>query len=280
MKKFFVSVIIIAIFAGILLFIGWTQFSIPSGTTGVMISKTGGIHPSAIIPGEFTWRWERLLPTNTEIRVFSMYPKTVTSTLSGSLPSAEIYSPMLEGRPDFSYSFTVSLDLQLKQGSLPSFVRRTNALGQDELHEYLTTKAQEAAKDVLDYILNSQKNNSLSALSISYDTESILKSLHTGSKYSDITFDSVHIQTVKLPDVELYLLAKEAYTTYQDKVRGALTSLTNDQSVQSAEDYLHIERFSRWGKVLEDYPILIDFIAVSKEDSIGALEALKSIRKQ
>ena len=127
MKKFFVSVIIIAIFAGILLFIGWTQFSIPSGTTGVMISKTGGIHPSAIIPGEFTWRWERLLPTNTEIRVFSMYPKTVTSTLSGSLPSAEIYSPMLEGRPDFSYSFTVSLDLQLKQGSLPSFVRRTNA---------------------------------------------------------------------------------------------------------------------------------------------------------
>ncbi len=280
MKKFFVSVIIIAIFAGILLFIGWTQFSIPSGTTGVMISKTGGIHPSAIIPGEFTWRWERLLPTNTEIRVFSMYPKTVTSTLSGSLPSAEIYSPMLEGRPDFSYSFTVSLDLQLKQGSLPSFVRRTNALGQDELHEYLTTKAQEAAKDVLDYILNSQKNNSLSALSISYDTDAILKSLLASSKYSDITFDSVHIQTVKLPDVELYLLAKEAYTTYQDKVRGALTSLTNDQSVQSAEDYLHIERFSRWGKVLEDYPILIDFIAVSKEDSIGALEALKSIRKQ
>lgn len=279
MKKFVVSVIILLLFFGVLLFIGWTQFSIPSGTTGVMISKTGGIHPAAIIPGHFTWRWERLIPTNTEIRVFSMYPQTITTTLQGSLPSADIYSPMLEGKPDFTYSFSMTIEVQLKQGSLPSFVRRTNALGQDELHTYLDTKAQEAAKDVLDFVLLQQKNSSLSSFTINYDYEAIIKHLQSIPKYSDINIDAVSIQAVKLPDIELYLLAKEAYNLYQDKVRSALASLTNDQSVQSAEDYLQIERFSRWGKVLQDYPILIDFIAVSKEDSLAALEALRSVKK-
>lgn len=279
MKKFVVSVIILVVFFGVLLFIGWTQFSIPSGTTGVMISKTVGIHPAAIVPGNFTWRWERLIPTNTEIRVFSMYPRTITTTLQGSLPSSDIYSPMLEGKPDFSYSFSMTVEVQLKQSALPSFVRRTNALGQDELHSYLDSKAQEAAKDVLDFVLLQQKNSSLSSLSISYDYDAIVKHLQSLSKYSDINIDAVSIQTVKLPDIELYLLAKEAYSMYQDKVRNALASLTNDQSVQSAEDYLQIERFSRWGKVLQDYPILIDFIAVSKEDSLEALEAVRSIKK-
>jgi len=279
MKKFVVSVIILVVFFGVLLFIGWTQFSIPSGTTGVMISKTGGIHSAAIVPGNFTWRWERLIPTNTEIRVFSMYPRTITTTLQGSLPSSDIYSPMLEGKPDFSYSFSMTVEVQLKQSALPSFVRRTNALSQDELHSYLDSKAQEAAKDVLDFVLLQQKNSSLSSLSISYDYDAIVKHLQSLSKYSDINIDAVSIQTVKLPDIELYLLAKEAYSMYQDKVRNALASLTNDQSVQSAEDYLQIERFSRWGKVLQDYPILIDFIAVSKEDSLEALEAVRSIKK-
>ncbi len=279
MKKFIVSVIILALFTGVLLFIGWTQFSIPAGTTGVMISKTGGIHPSAIIPGSFTWRWERLIPTNSQIRVFSMYPVTVTTSLSGSLPSADIYSPMLEGKPDFDYSCTVSVEVQLKQSALPSFVRRTNALGQDELNTYLNTTAEEAAKDIVNYVLLQQKNTDISSLSLNYDYAAINKHLQSLSKYADISIDSVTIQTLKLPDIELYMLAKEAYFTYQEKVRASLASLTNEQSVVSAEDYLQIERFSRWGKVLEDYPILIDFIAVSKEDSLGALESLRSIKQ-
>lgn len=279
MKKFIISVMLLGLFGGVLLFIGWTQFSIPSGTTGVMISKTGGIHPEAIIPGNFTWRWERLLPTNAQMRVFSMYPVSVTKTLSGSLPSADIYSPMLEGKPDFSYSFTVSVELQLKPDFLPSFVRRTNAAAQNELDNYLSSKASDIAQDVLEFVLLENHKFSASSVSLGYNAEAVIEHLLSLSKYADISIDAVHIQTIKLPDTELYLLAKEAYMNYQEKVRSSLASMTENQSVMSAEDYIQIERFARWGKVLEDYPILIDFIAVSKEDASGALESIKSIRK-
>lgn len=280
MKKFIVSFIILTLFALVLLFFGWTQFSIPNGTSAVMISKTGGIHPNPIVAGDFTWRWERLLPTNSQLRVFSIYPESFTTKVTGSLPSSDIYSPMLEGKPNFSYSFSVTTNIQLKHSALPSFVRRTNAFGQDELHTYLDNISQEIAHDILDYILTMQKETSLSSLTIQYDYSQIIEHLSAINKYKDIQIDSIQINTLTLPDIELYLLAKEAYFVYQDKVKSALATLTNEQSVQSAEDYLKIERFSRWGKVLEDYPILIDFIAVSKEETSGALEALRSINKQ
>ncbi len=279
MKKFIVSFLILAVFAGVLLFIGWTQFSIPSGTVGVLISKTGGIHSSAIVPGEFTWRWERLIPTNSQIRSFSMYPVALSKTISGSLPSADIYSPMLEGKPDFSYSLTTAVEIQLKQSALPSFVRRTNALSQDDILVYLDATALEITQDTFDYILEQNTLKKTDQISIQYDTEALIQHLQNLAKYADIQIDAVVIKNIVLPDAALYSTAKEAYLTYQDKVKGALSELSAEQSAESAQDYLQIERFSRWGKVLEEYPILIELIAVSKDDAGNALSILKSITK-
>jgi hypothetical protein len=73
-------------------------------------------------------------------------------------------------------------------------------------------------------------------------------------------------------------LAKEAYFHYQEAVRKSLIDIAETEASKSAEDFLQIERFAKWGKVLQDYPILIDFIAVSRDDAASALEALKKMR--
>ena len=70
MKKFFLSLFIIILFAGAVFFIGWGQFAVPAGSYGVMVSKTSGISEKTIVPGEFCWFWERLLPTNVSMRTF------------------------------------------------------------------------------------------------------------------------------------------------------------------------------------------------------------------
>ena len=81
-----------------------------------------------------------------------------------------------------------------------------------------------------------------------------------------------------MPDIELYLVGKENYLNYQEAVRMSLTELAKKEASQNAEDFLQIERFTKWGKILEAYPVLIEFLAVSREDAAETLEALKKIR--
>ena len=83
-----------------------------------------------------------------------------------------------------------------------------------------------------------------------------------------------------MPDAELYNIAKASYAEFQEKVKTALAELTKNQSTITAQDYLQIERFARWGRILQEYPILIDFLAVSRDDASSAIGALDSLNSK
>ena len=83
-----------------------------------------------------------------------------------------------------------------------------------------------------------------------------------------------------MPDAELYNIAKASYAEFQEKVKTALAELTKNQSTITAQDYLQIERFARWGRILQEYPILIDFLAVSRDDASSAINALDSLNSK
>lgn len=274
MKKFIISCIFLIICAVVVFFLGWVQLTVPNGSVAVFMSKTSGIDPKPIQAGSFSWRWEKLLPTNTEIRTFSIFPIEVETKIEAALPSAEIYRAFLEGRPDFSYEFEILSQIKLRDTALPQFVRKTNAISQEELETYLKIQGKKINNDLVSLIIQESytKNVFLSLSNIS----ELAKNLE--EKNPEIEIVSLEIVKQKMPDIEIYLLAKEAYFNYQDAVRNSLTELAKDEASKSAQDFLQIERFTKWGKVLQDYPILIDFIAVSKEDAASALEALKKIR--
>lgn len=274
MKKFFISLFLILIFAGAIFFIGWGQFAVPAGSYGVMVSKTSGISQKTIVPGEFCWFWERLLPTNTSMRIFSMIPITSETTISGELPSADIYSPMLEGSPNFSYKFTVKTELMMKSNYLPNFVRRTDAKDNHQLTEYLEQQADLIAQDVVQYILSKSINDADNLVMLATNTEELKTGINASAKFKDIEISNITVKTVKMPDTELYNLAKSSYAEFQTKVKDALSELTKNQSTITAQDYLQIERFARWGRILQEYPILIDFLAVSRDDASSAINAL------
>lgn len=280
MKKFLISMFILIIFAGAVFFIGWGQFAVPAGSYGVMVSKTSGISQKTIVPGEFCWFWERLLPTNTSMRIFSIIPVTRTTTISGELPSADIYSPMLEGSPNFSYKFSVQTELMIKSNYLPNFVRRTDAKENEQLQEYLNQQGDLIAQEVIQYILSKSLDNANNLMLLATDTEELKTGINADSKFKDLEISNITVKTAQMPDTELYNIAKASYAEFQAKVKQSLAELTKNQSTITANDYLQIERFARWGKILQEYPILIDFLAVSRDDASKAIGALDSLNNR
>lgn len=280
MKKFLISLLLIIIFAGAVFFIGWGQFAVPAGSYGVMVSKTSGISQKTIVPGEFCWFWERLLPTNTSMRIFSIIPVTRTTTISGELPSADIYSPMLEGSPNFSYKFSVQTELMMKSNYLPNFVRRTDAKENEQLQEYLNQQGDLIAQEVIQYILSKSLDNANNLMLLATDTEELKAGINAESKFKDLEISNITVKTAQMPDTELYNIAKASYAEFQAKVKQSLAELTKNQSTITANDYLQIERFARWGKILQEYPILIDFLAVSRDDASKAIGALDSLNNR
>ena len=113
MRKFNICLFILILFSGVVFYIGWTQFKVDSDKCGVLVSKTSGVCEEPVIPGEFSWHWELLLPTNAQIKQFSIEPQTINKTVKGELPSGSIYSQLYTSNDNFSYYFAYSCERTL-----------------------------------------------------------------------------------------------------------------------------------------------------------------------
>jgi hypothetical protein len=277
MKKFFVSLLILCVLGGAAFFIGWIQFAIPAGMYGVLVSKTGGVNMKPIEPGTFRWQWERLLPTNTIIHRFSLTPQSVSLPVTGKLPSADIYSSLMDGSPDFSYNISVAVSLSLKAQYLPDLVRNRNITEQYQLDDFLKVEAKRAGAAAVQYLVSSAgEQQDISGNSVSRDN--VIHAISAETEFPEIEITEISFNAVKMPDMALYRDAQRFYLSYYEQVRTGMLRSADAQAAVSSGDYLQIERFARWGKILTEYPILIDFIAVSRDDAAAALGALESMR--
>ncbi len=263
MKKFIISLIILAVFASFALLWGWLEFFVPVDKYGVLISKTSGIKNEVISKGNFTWAWERLIPTNSKLYVFSATPKTYTKEILGSLPSANIYSNMLEGAPDFSYSFSVEVVLNILPETLPRFVDSKGGTDQEILDEYLNTQAESIARSTIEFILERSLTDTDFVVEASYSNSQLIEGIDVRTNYSDLEIASLTVNNIKLPDTSMYNLAKNTYTVYQESIQQNLIEAAESQSTLATETYLELERLSQLGRVLAEYPQLIEYEAVT-----------------
>ncbi len=263
MKKFSISVIILLVFAAAIFVLGWLEIFVPVDKVGILVSKTSGVSQEIIKPGNFTWSWERIIPTNSQIRIFTAVPQTITKDIRGSLPSAELYKNMIDGSPDFSYNFSVKIVMSIKESELPAFVEKTGAKDEDNLTEYLNSQADSIARATVQYILEESVLNSSFVVEASLTDTELIDGIDAANRYDDISITSIQINNVSMPDITMYNLAKNSYEAYQIAVETALESSFELEGFDAAQDYLELERLSRLGQVLADYPQLIDFMAVS-----------------
>ena len=280
MKKKRISVIILLIFFVVVFFFGWIQFAVPVGKYGVMMSKTGGINSDPIIPGEFRWQWEKLLPTNVTLFTFDPTPITKKISVTGELPSGTLYGSLLEGHPDFSWQIDVSVNARVSPTKLPVLVDRYAVRTQDELQSWVTDKLEEATNAVIRStvfaVMNDPGKYGKLANDTSYVTEVVSEQLSQYGK-QELDIVSVTPTAVKLPDFALYKQGADVYTAYQKTVEDLLAKTAASEASNSVAEYLQMERFTKWGELLTKYPVLIEFLAVARDDAGETLKALKNI---
>ena len=214
MKKGIAIFFILLVSAGVVFYFGWTQFKVEAGECGVLISKTSGVNREAVLPGKFSWHWECLLPTNSVLRVFSLKPRTVTKTVSGSLPSADVYSTAFQTAPDFSYRFDFICTARVTPENIIALVSGGIVTDAESLDAYLDASCTALAGKAASYILI-KSSDSTDFQPETVTSEELLEGVRASIDYPNIVFDNFAVLSAKLPDRVLYNSARDAYIQAQ-----------------------------------------------------------------
>ena len=276
MKKVIGFAIILILLGSAVFFFGWIQIHLGSDQYAVIFTKTRGWEPEVIAPGTFSWRWERLIPTNAEIHIFTVSPRSSRIATSGSLPGTVTYAEIFEIPPDFSYELELSVTYRLSPASLPALAA-TKGLRPDSMETWyadLDGFVLNEAVSILKVSIDALEDED-SVLSIVGNFASMLESALTKElPYLEVLTVSPNV--IDLPDIDLYTEAKERY--FQ------LLSVKNDTAAQSLaraserkiEQNMKLELLERYGELLTKYPILLDYFSLDNVDLDAILPEIRS----
>ena len=250
MKKALVSLIILILFGAAVFYLGWVQFDVPIGNYGLMLSKTSGVYPELIHSGKFLWRWERLLPTNTQLRLFSLDPVVQTDTFSSSLPSAQLYATKLEGNPDFTYTITVESTGKIQPQDLIPLVEQHNLQDQEALEKLIRDEIHQFNVAVTAYLLEETQNDTTGLRIQTVTTQELVEATAFTERAPWLEIISTDIRNVKMPDASLYLTAKNAY----------LNSIIEGTGSQEITENNNFTALVNLGEILTKYPALVEFM--------------------
>ena len=282
-RKLIIVTLIVLACAASVFFFGWTQFSVPAGKYGVMLSKSGGYYPQAIMPGNFTWRWERIVPTNAQILVFDLTPRQVNYTADGSLPSADRYGKVLNTKDDFSWGFGMDTLVTLKPERLVPIVEKNTLQTQEALEAYTDSHIQAVLQTIMYRYVSELIDNP-------YEYQQVKTDYHTLSEKikdeliktagQDFSVEAVTLTKLTIPDIHTYKIAEQAYNQYEQQREMLLAETAAKEAQYAASEQFQIDRLTKWGDFLAKYPHIIELIAVAQQDSKAALNALKSLEKK
>lgn len=278
MKKALISLLILLICACTVFYFGWTSFAVPLGTYGVLTTKTGGISVDVVENGRFSWHWERLIPTNSRLALFSAEPRTVRISGSGTLPSGDLYAALAGGNPDFSWKIEGTVLAKINPARLPALVGE-GIMDQAALDQWIDTRTNALTDSAMNRVLSLAVSGELSADGTLPDAltlaEQIRKNL-TADSYGDFLSAETQITAFHLPDTDLYRLAKKTYLAYLDEKTREYAAAATLEAKSSVADQYTLDRFEKWGALLTKYPVLIDFLAVSNGNPEDALRRIRT----
>jgi hypothetical protein len=255
MKKIVAVFFIILVLGGAAFFFGWVQFRVPPGSYGVMRSKTHGVDAAVIGEGKFRWVWYALIPTNTEITVFT--PRLVEQPIqtSGSLPSGDLYASFAGADADFSYEYAGSLSFMVKSDRLPVLLAEQGVANQEDLEAFEKRLAGEIASYSVRRLEEyAGEDGGLGEPDTDKLREDILR------EYPYIENLSCGITTARRPDTVLYDSLRKIYVDY---LAGRLSPGT-DSSVSAR---FRLDELAKYGELLTKYPVLLQYLALEREET-------------
>lgn len=267
------SFIILLIAAAAVFFAGWVQFQVRSDEIGILVSKTGGVNDTPIARGTFSWRWEKIIPTNAKIRKFKIKPEIISEIVKGELPSAKIYSKLVKDEPDFSYYAKITLTVGITEEGLVNYVKTQDLKNNEELTQVLRQKSQIGAKKVTEYLLDNYSKNSLFVPS-AVSSEEIAHIFSNDPDFKYIDVKNAQVADVRFPDLEMYRKAKKIYDGYNETLEASIKKQAELNAKNILDESRSMQQLEKFGEVLKKYPDLKSLF--ENNDPTTVLNALKS----
>jgi len=264
MKAFLIILVILVIAAGAVFYFGWVQIHLPAEHYAVTFTKTGGYEQQVIRPGEFSWRWERLIPTNMTVHIFDLHPRSLEIPFQIELPSAALYSSILPENPDFSIRGSVSVRFSILPESLPALVAEQK-LTPDGLDRFYDAAADRLTSAILETL---QRLDAEEALRPNLNTR---MERNAATILPDLQLMSVNVDEVSFPDLEVYRLAQASYRDLvqtRDRSRNEAVARLAEEQVRAenarGDEQAAMETMRQYGELLNEYPILLKAMAVQR----------------
>ena len=271
-----ISILLLLGAAGAVFVAGWIQILLPPATYGVLFSKTGGFDPRVMAPGVFVWRWERVIPNNVTLFLFEVQPHSIDTRLSGELPSAEAVASMLPGAAgaaDFRYQATVSVTFAVRPEALPALVSG-EGLTPEDLDRWTGMKGAAMGRAALELLQRQAKATALTDLAAL--EAGMLEPL--AARFPELQVLGVRFSDLHLPDVEIYERGRRAYLELMDAQhearRAAVVDLAHERERGLADQETRraaLQMLREYGVVLQEYPVLIQFLALQNAAGRDAL---------
>lgn len=272
MRKFVISLLILLIAGGVAFYFGWVQLQMPPNTYGVVFTKTGGWDDTVIRPGAFHWRWERLLPTNFTLHVYSAAPHRAEVRSSGTLPSADVYAGYLEENPDFGYEIEVSLAYRVRPEELPRLAREEDLqpAGLEEWYAQYDERIADRARGLVRRLYADASEDAPGEVSLAALETELADRL--AEEFADLEIISAVPTTLSVPDFDLYEAARSLYFETVDARREAIAERAFTAEERRITEETRLETLRRYGEVLAEFPVLLDYFSLSAEQGVDPLE--------
>ena len=266
MKKFIFILFLLIAIGGTVFFIGWTHLTVPPGSFGVMISKSHGMEERVIHDGDFSWLWYKLIPTNTEIRVFNIRPHRKNIHSSGSLISGQTYSTLAGLDADFTWEISGELSFSIRPEILPGLVRSHYLVNDDDLRNYesdLATRIETMLLGRVKTLADSGNQRAIESLLLTGS----LPELETEIQRAFSQIENLHItfRVLRLPDFSLYQSVMALYNEYLQSQSVFLNEELLREAQTRINTRIRLDLLSQYGRIMTEYPILLDFLAMDLE---------------
>ena len=277
MKKLIIALFLLIVLGGVVFYFGWVQIQLDEKTYAVIFTKTNGWDEEVTVPGRFSWRWQRLIPTNMKLHKYRIEPQSSQFSYDGALPSSDLYAGMIEPAPDFSYhiSFTVSFTLR-PEGLLN--IASEQRIAPDELPEYyerIATSISISAAAVLNELSRTEEF-ALMLASVSPEVEAILLD-RVAPGYPEFDIHRILPDRLELPEVELYQTGKELFLEVARSRRDATISQMDGTVRTDTRVEQHFSVLERYGELLEAYPVLLELITIKEGRLDEILEEIERV---
>ena len=270
MRKAIVIFILLILLGGVGFYFGWVQFRLPPGSLGVVFTKTSGWDSEVIEPGTFSWRWEALLPTNLTLYVVNADPVTVEVSSTANLPSGELYGSFLEGSPTFEYEIRFDVVYRVAPKELPRLIEEGVVAGSDvtswydSMNDSIESRALELASGAMESVADASSGERISEFA-----DSVSRRLATAAPEIEVV--SVNPRRVSLPDIGLYQEARELYMSALEARQEAIREAMSATSTQEVFEEARLQTLRRYGEVLAEYPVLLDYFTLAAERGVDPL---------